>query len=143
MFKKPGLDSSTLLKKALLQVESLAILLHLSLPFPLRRIITFTAGSSDAFVHSPQLESKSGTELLQTSTDVLDTLDLPAFGVDDALLGRSLVAEDVTVSAYKDVVSLVVQGDNLSALELWPGREESLEELRREKTQRGLEVIEE
>ncbi|KAI6751151.1 hypothetical protein HG530_014065 [Fusarium avenaceum] len=125
-----------------LQVESLAILLHPGLPLPLCSIVTLASGSSNALVDSPQLQRESRAELLQTSTDAFYSLKLLSIDANNALFRLSLFSENITVPPHKDVISLVVECRDLSALELRFGWEQGHEQLGCQQTKRSLEIVE-
>src|SRR5690349_2241946 len=82
-----------------LQVKSGPLLLHMRLPLPLHRIITLTSCSTNSFVYSSQFESKSWSQLLQTSSNTLYSCYGLSIWSNDTLLGLLLVAEDVPMSS--------------------------------------------
>lgn len=125
-----------------LQIKPRAHLLHLGLPLPLHRVLALAARPADALVDPAQLERRAGPQFLQAGADLFDALELLAVGADHALLGGALVAEHVAVPTQEDVIALVVQRDDLAALELWVVRPEVLKRLCREDTERGAEVVE-
>jgi len=79
---------------------------------------------------------------LQTSSNLLGALHRLAIHVLDDLFCRALVSEDISVSSEEDVIALVVEGDDLTALDLRPGREEGFEEMRGYDTQGCAEAVE-
>jgi hypothetical protein len=80
--------------------------------------------------------------LLHAHLDVLDALDGLPVVAHDALLALALVAEDVAVAAHEDVIALVVQRQDLAALQLGRSGEQALEQVRRQDTEGRLEVVE-
>ena len=66
---------------------------------------------------------------LQSNADSFESLDLLSVDSDDAPLRRLAVAQDVAVMPHEEVVSLVVQRDDLAADDLGLRREKRPERL--------------
>jgi hypothetical protein len=107
-----------------LQIEPRAHLLRMCTPFPI-----LPTGSLNSLIHTPQLHREARAQLLQASSDFLCTLHGLAVHILNDLFRCTLVSEDVSVSSEEDVITLVVESDDLSALDLWAWREERFEQM--------------
>ncbi|KAJ5043140.1 uncharacterized protein L3040_004523 [Drepanopeziza brunnea f. sp. 'multigermtubi'] len=88
------------------------------LPLPLHCIFTLAARPPDTLIYPPQLQREPRPELLQPGPDTLDARHDLAIGSHDALFRLALLAEDVAMPSEEYVIALVVQRDDLSALQL-------------------------
>lgn len=120
-----------------LELEFGPRLFHAGFPFPV-----LAAATLNALVHASELQGHAGTEFLQTGPDTLDALDFLPVRADHGLFGFALVAENVAMTAQEDVVTLVVQCQDLSALQVRVGGKEGAEQVRGQQAQRGGEVVE-
>lgn len=75
------------------QVEPCSLFLHSCLPLPRQRILAFATCPTYALVYTTEFEGTARTQLLQTSPNTLDTLELRTVGRLDTLLCCSLVSE--------------------------------------------------
>jgi hypothetical protein len=107
----------------------------------LQSILALATSPTDSLVHTTQLDIQIGTKGLEPDADLLEALDLLAFHVGDLLFGHALVAEDVAVASDHDEVALVVDCDDLAALDLGLGWVEGVEGFADEETEGGAEVV--
>lgn len=100
--------------KQILQLELGPLLLHSTLPLPF-----LPANFMNPLVDTTELKRKPRPKFLQTSTDTLCALHFLAVRPNDGFLRLALLTEDVPMSAHEEIVTLVVDGNYISALEVW------------------------
>jgi len=109
------------------------------LAFPLPFLAT---GSLYALVDSSQLQGQTRAYFLEGGSDTFGALELLAIGADDWAFSLALLAEDVSVAPEEDEITLVVERDYLSTLQLGVGRIQGAEEMSGEETQGSGKVVE-
>lgn len=124
-----------------LQIKPSPSLLHLSLPLPLQRILSFATSPTNTLVHPAQLDVQIRSQSLEADADLFETFNLLSLGILDLFLGSLLVTEDVAVAADHDEVALVVDRHDLTTLDLGLRGVEGVEGFANEETEGGAEVV--
>lgn len=104
-------ESASTLKHSKLKLRPL--FLHPSLPLPL-----LPAPPLYPLIDPPQLHRKSWSQFLQPSPYPLNPLHLLPVRPNHALLGLPLVSENIPMPPQEDVISLIVQRNDLPAFEI-------------------------
>ena len=105
------IPNSKFQKKSKSKLKFRPLFLQRALPHPL-----LSTRALNPTIDPPQLECEAGPEFLQSGTNALDAFDVFPIGPHDAFFRGALVAEDVAMASYEDVVALVMQRDDLAAL---------------------------
>jgi hypothetical protein len=120
-----------------LHIKPRPLLLHPPLPLPL-----LPTPKLHPPIYPPQLQRKPRPNLLHADLYVLHALNRLAVVAQYRFLGLALVAEDVAVPPHEDVVALVVQGEDLAALEFGGGWKQAFPEVCGEDSKGGFEAVE-